>query len=197
LPFIPSEAIFMAVVNRITEQEYRELALHEEDRLWELWDGVPREKPAMSMMHEDVLPYLVTMLINQLDRRLYRVNVNGGKARRSERNYFIPDVMVIPASSVLPTRSDPRSLSAFAEPLPLIVEIWSRSTGHYDYAVKLQAYRERGDEEIWYIHPYERTLTAWRKQLDGSYTEAFYRGGIVPVASLPGVTVDLDALLDD
>ena len=44
----------MAIVNRISEQEYRELALNESDRLWELWDGVPREKPLMGMKHEDV-----------------------------------------------------------------------------------------------------------------------------------------------
>jgi Uma2 family endonuclease len=187
----------MAVVNRITERQYRELALDEPDRRWELWDGVPREKPLMSMMHEDVASYLGHLLQSQLDRRQFRVNINGGRARRSERNYFIPDVMVIPSSYVLPTRSDPRSLSAFAEPLPLVIEIWSRSTGHYDYAVKLQAYRERGDDEIWYIHPYDRTLTAWRKQPNGGYTEELYRGGVVPVASLPGVAIDLDALLDD
>jgi Uma2 family endonuclease len=187
----------MAVVNRISEQEYRELALNEEERLWELWDGVPREKPFMSLMHGDVSTYLGALLTYQLDRRAYRVYVNGGRVRRSERNYYIPDVAVVPASLVLPFRSDPRSLNAFADPLPLVVEVWSRTTGHYDFAVKLQAYRERGDAEIWLIHPYERTLTAWRKQVDGGYTETLYRGGIVPVISLPDVTIDLDALLDE
>jgi len=70
--------LIMAIVNRISEQEYRELALNESDRLWELWDGVPREKPLMSMKHEDVASYLGAALITQLDRRLYRVNINGG-----------------------------------------------------------------------------------------------------------------------
>jgi Uma2 family endonuclease len=186
----------MAVVNRISEQEYRELALDEPDRRWELWDGVPLEKPLMSMKHEDVATYLGAMLINQLDRRVYRVNVNGGRARRSERNFFIPDVAVIPAALKRPFERDPRAFNAFAEPLPLVVEVWSRTTGHYDFAVKLQAYRERGDEEIWYIHPYEQTLTAWLKQPDGSYLEELHRGGSVQVRSLPGVTIDFDDLLD-
>ena len=44
----------MAIVNRISEQEYRELALNDPDFLWELWDGVPVEKPLMSMKHDDV-----------------------------------------------------------------------------------------------------------------------------------------------
>ena len=186
----------MAIFNQFSEQEYRELALHDSDQLWELWDGVPREKPLMSMKHDDVASYLGAALIVQLDRRLYRVNVNGGRARLSARSYYIPDVVVIPAAYKTPFEDDPQAFNAFAEPLPLVVEVWSPSTGAYDFETKLQGYRERGDAEIWFIHPYERTLTAWRRQPDGSYAEETYRGGIVPIASLPGAVIDFDALLD-
>jgi len=186
----------MAIANRISEQEYRELALSQDDRLWELWDGVPREKPLMSMKHDNVSFYLGLALATQLDRSVYRVNVNGGKTRHTPRNYSIPDVVVIPAALQTPFEHDPRSFNAFAEPLPLVVEVWSPSTGAYDFATKLQGYRERGDAEIWFIHPYERTLTAWRRQPDASYIEDVYRGSIVPVVSLPGVVIDFDALLD-
>jgi Uma2 family endonuclease len=188
----------MAVVNRISEQEYRELALNEEDRFWELWDGVLVEKPQMSMRHNVVAAYLGAALINQLDRGEYRVSINGDRARISSRSYYIPDVMIVPAAyqQSQPFADDPDAIGAYAEPLPLVVEVWSPSTGHYDVATKLQGYRERGDLEIWYIHPAKRTLTAWRKQPDGSYTEEVYRGGIVPVVSLRGVTIDFDVLLD-
>ncbi|MBW3632316.1 MAG: Uma2 family endonuclease [Chloroflexi bacterium] len=186
----------MAIVTQISEMEYRELALNDSDRLWELWDGVPREKPLMSMKHDDVAFYLGYLLQRQLDRAIYRVNVNGGKTRRFPRTYYIPDVVVIPAALVLPFANDPRAFNAFAEPLPLVVEIWSRTTGDYDIVAKLPSYRERGDAEIWFIHPNERTLTAWRRQPDGSYAEETYRGGVVQVASLPGVVIDIDALLD-
>jgi Uma2 family endonuclease len=186
----------MAMVDRISEQEYRDLALSEEGQLLELWDGVPREKPLMSMMHDNVSFYLGLALANQLDRRVYRVNVNGGKTRLSPRNYFIPNVVVIPAAFQLPYEADPRAFNAFAEPLPLVVEVWSPSTGHYDFAIKLRGYRERGELEIWFVHPYERALTAWRRQSEESYEEIVYRSGVVPVVSLPGVAIDLDALLD-
>jgi Uma2 family endonuclease len=186
----------MAVVNRISEQEYRELALHDSDRLWELWDGVPRKKPLMSMKHEDVASYLGAALITQLDRRRFRVNINGGRARLSPRSYYIPDVVVIPAAYKTPFEDDPGAFNAFAEPLPLVVEVWSRSTGAYDVETKLQGYRERGDAEIWFIHPYERTLTTWRRQPDGSYAEEISQGGLVSVASRPAVEIDLDVLLD-
>jgi Uma2 family endonuclease len=183
----------MAVIHRISEQEYRELAL-EEPRL-ELWDGEPREKPTMSMKHEGVAFYLGHSLATQLDRRLFWISVNGGKARISGSTYFIPDVMVVPADLVTPYRDDPRALAAWAEPLPLVVEVWSPSTGGYDLARKLAAYKERGDQEIWYIHPYERTLTAWMRQEDGSYQQSEFTGGIVPLAAIPGVVIDLDELL--
>lgn len=186
----------MAVVTRISEQEYRELALTDPDHRWELWDGVFVAKPLMSVMREDVAFYLGCLLQSQLDRGVYRVNVNGGKTRYTPRNFSIPDVVVIPASFERPFMSDPRSFKAFADPLPLVVEIWSRSTGDYDIAAKLPIYRERGDFEIWFIHPSERTLTACRKQPDGSYTEEISQGGIVPVVSLSDVAVDFDALLD-
>ena len=144
----------MAIVNHISEQEYRELALSDPDRLWELWDGVPLEKPLMSMKHDDVAFYLGAALhaTNSIER-VYRVNVNGGKARRSPRSYYIPDVVVIPTAFKLPFDDDPRAFNAFAEPLPLVVEIWSRTTGDYDIAAKLQGYRERGDAEIWFTPP--------------------------------------------
>lgn len=181
---------------RVSEQEYRELALNDPNHRWELWDGVLVEKPLMSMMHEDVSSYLGAMLINQLDRREFRVNINGGRTRWSARSFYIPDVVVIPAEYKAPFEHDPRSFNAFAEPLPLVVEVWSRTTGDYDIVAKLPAYRERGDLEIWFIQPYERTLTAWRRQPDGTYREARYQGGEVPVVSLPGVVIDFDALLD-
>jgi Uma2 family endonuclease len=188
--------LIVAVVNRISEQEFRELALHDPDRTWELWDGVPREKPSMSMKHDDVAFYLGMAIASQLDRHVFRVNVNGGKARISPRNYYVPDVVVIPATYKIPYEDNPRAFNAFSEPFPLIVEIWSPSTGDYDVAAKLPRYLDRGDGEVWFLHPYERTLTVWRRQPDGSYVEETHRGGQVPVASLPDVIVDLDELLD-
>ncbi|MGH2615153.1 MAG: Uma2 family endonuclease [Thermomicrobiales bacterium] len=186
----------MATTTTLSEQEYRELALNDPDHFWELWDGVLVEKPLMSMVHDNVASYLGAALIFQLDRGEYRVNVNGGKTRYTARNFFIPDVVVIPAAYQRPYERDPRAFNAFSEPLPFVAEVWSYSTGDYDMAAKLPVYLKRGDLEIWYIHPYERTLTTWRRQPDGSYGEDFYTGGIVPVASLPGVAIDLDALLD-
>jgi Uma2 family endonuclease len=78
--------------------------------------------------------------------------------------------------------------------MPLVVEVWSPSTGEYDVDEQLPEYQARGDLEIWRVHPFERTLTVWRRQADGAYAHEVYEGGVVRPIALPGVTIDLDAL---
>ncbi|MBA4181238.1 MAG: hypothetical protein C0506_11670, partial [Anaerolinea sp.] len=77
-----------------------------------------------------------------------------------------------------------------------VAEVWSRSTGEYDVESKFPEYRARGDLEIWRIHPYEHTVTAWRRQPDASYSETFYADGTAEIASLPGVRIPLAELFD-
>jgi Uma2 family endonuclease len=80
----------------------------------------------------------------------------------------MPDLMVVPTAYSEEIRDRP-VLAIFSDPLPLVVEIWSPSTGDYDVDAKVPVYQQRGDQEIWRIHPYERTLTSWQRQPDGSY----------------------------
>ena len=180
---------------RSSNRAYERLALSDDDRKWELWDGVLCEKPGMSAAHNELGMTLGHALMSQLDRKMYRVRVDSGRARRPEATYFIPDVFVVPTAYVTPLL-DQRVLEVYVQPLPLVVEIWSPSTGDYDVREKLDVYKQRGDREIWSFHPYERTLNAWRRQPDGSYLETMYREGIVRPIALPGVEIDLAVLFD-
>jgi Uma2 family endonuclease len=138
--------------------------------------------------------YLGRQLPMQLDPVEFRVRINAGHLRRSDRNYFIPDLFVLPVAYVGADRDRPDILEVYDRPLPLVVEVWSPSTGLYDVEHKFAEYRRRGDIEIWRLHPFERSLTAWRRQPDGSYTESTQTGGTIDPVALPGVTVDLDEL---
>lgn len=179
-----------------TRQTFEEIALADPDRHWELHDGLLREKPGMSIEHNDVMAELARWLGNQLDRMEYRVRSNSARLRVSGGVYYIPDVVVIPAEMERALRGRPGRLEVYVEPVPLVVEIWSPSTGAYDIGEKLAGYQQRGDREIWRLHPYERTLIAWRRQPDGSYVEMTYEGGTVEPVALAGVVVDLDALFN-
>jgi Uma2 family endonuclease len=178
----------------MSEEAYRQFALGDPQGQWELHRGQLREKPGMSVEHGSVMMLLVEWLLNQLDRNEYQVRAHHARLRRSADTFYVPDVAVIPTPVVQALLERPGSLDAYPEPLPLVVEIWSPSTGGYDINEKLPDYQARGDLEIWYVHPYERTLTAWRRRPDGTYAESVYRGGIVRPESLPDVAIDLDAL---
>ena len=110
-------------------------------------------------------------------------------------------VVVVPTEARL-ARPALKLLRAVVEQLAkrfgsfLVVEIWSPSTGTYDVDTKLSEYQQRGDLEVWRIHPYERTLTAWRRQPDGSYAMTLYDGGAIQPAALPSVTIEIDRLFD-
>jgi Uma2 family endonuclease len=193
LPLGEEQTMAIETRTRISNAAYERLALADDDRKWELWDGVPREKPGMSAAHNEVGFELGHMLRSQLKRTDYRVRVDSGKVHRPGATYFIPDVFLVPTGYVTP-KLDQRGLEIYAQRLPLVVEIWSPTTGDYDIREKLAVYRQRGDLEAWFIHPYKRTLIAWRRQSDGSFEKSIFTSGIVRPVALPGVEIDLEAL---
>jgi Uma2 family endonuclease len=177
----------------VSEQEFLQLALDDYKSRWELHCGRLRRKPDMSFEHNYLMVELQLTLALQLDREQFQVRTNLGHVRRSSESYYIPDVFVLPKELVLPHRGE-RQLENYSEPLPLVVEFWSPSTGDYDVKSKLQEYQRRGDLEIWLIHTYDRVLRAWRRQPDGSYAESTHTHEVMWPVALPGVSVDLDAL---
>jgi Uma2 family endonuclease len=102
----------------------------------------------------------------------------------------------VPTALVRPLYDQLDVLEVYDQPLPLVVVVWSRSTGDYDVTEKLIVYQQRSDLEIWMVHPYERTLTSWRRQPDGSYDSMIFREGIVRPVALPHVAIDLGQHFD-
>lgn len=184
----------MVVQSQISEAAYLDVALREPDGHWELYQGVPREKPGMSFTHNHLWLRLSMLLAEQLEADDYTVGANGGHLRVDADRYYIPDVFVAPAALTSPLRDRLDRLEVYDDPLPLVVEIRSPSTGSYDVGAKLAGYQQRGDLEIWRIHPADQTLIAWRRQADGIYTETVYEGGVAEPATLPHVAIDLATL---
>lgn len=183
----------MAVAQRMSEEAYQQFVFSGVEGQWELHEGRLVEKPGMTWEHGGIVTELAYLLRHQIARAEYRVFIES-RVRRPTATIFLPDLMVVPTVYGEPFRGRPGTLAIFSDPLPLVVEVWSVSTGDYDVDAKLPVYQQRGDLEIWRIHPYERTLTAWRRQPNGSYQETIHRGGVIIPAALPGVTIDLDEL---
>jgi len=182
----------------ISAETYERVALEDPHGNWELVCGRLRQKPAMTFAHDDSERLLAVSLIRQLDPAVYRTDQNTVKLRSPSGSYVIPDVCVLPAALVRKAVAErPHEFGVFDEPMPLVVEVWSPSTGDYDLSEKLQLYQQRGDREIWLLHPYERWLRSWRRQADGSYTETRYWGvACITPATLPGVEIALAALFE-
>jgi Uma2 family endonuclease len=174
---------------------YEQIAFEDPDGRWELDDGCLRQKPTMTSQHNQIQYRLSVQLAHQLDETEFQYRLDNSRAARPPTSYYIPDLFVVPTSLVQQRLEGPPRLEVFDEPLPLVVEVWSPSTGDYDIDEKLPVYQRRGDLEIWRIHPYERTLIAWRRQSDGTYTETVHTGGTIEPVALPGVRIDLDRLL--
>ena len=178
----------------VAERTFEEIALDDPDVRWELHGGMLREKPGVSEEYSRLYSELAYVLRRQLDPADYVVKTNGPHLRTLDGSHYIPDVVVITASVARAKRGRVGRLETYETPLPLVVEIWSPSTGDRDMADKIPGYRARGDQEIWRLHPYDESLRIWRREPDGSYREEERSSGVVEILSLPGVRIDLDAL---
>ncbi len=181
----------------ISFETYQRVALEDGDEQWELVCGRLRKKPPMTIDHRTVIVELTVLLHGQLHKAQFVVSANHTRLRAGD-SYYIPDLVVIPREvQERATAGHTGVIDLFDEPMPLVIEVWSPSTGEYDVSTKLPEYLRRGDAEIWLIHPVERWLRAWRRQPDGSYSETLYTGdaAIEPVA-LSGVRIALAALFE-
>jgi Uma2 family endonuclease len=186
----------MATETTINEEAYRNLALADSDRKWELRDGHLREKPPMTAAHNWIASKIGHLLMLQLDWSAYQVRFDAGRVHRPLGTFFIPEVFVVPTLHVRPLFGQSDVLEVYDQPLPLVVEVWSRSTGDYDVMEKLAVYQQRGDREIWLVHPYERSLTTWRRQPDGTYASMIFREGIVQPVAFPEIDIALEQVFD-
>lgn len=179
----------------VSEQTYQRVVLEDPTGGWELVCGRLRQKPIMTTEHESTARRLVRRLGTQLDEDEWEIGERV-RLRISTGSYYVPDVCVVPRIYVRRLRERPGTFEVYDDPMPFVAEVWSPSTSEYDVDTKLREYQQRGDAEIWRLHPYERTLTVWRHQPDGSYIETSFTGGIVRPVALPNVAIDLDTLFD-
>ncbi len=186
----------MVTTQPITEEAYTKLVFANPDRKLELYDGEVREKPEMGYEHGRVITLLSRQLLPQLNMNVFDVGINDWRLRRPTDTIFIPDLFVVPIEYGREFSSRPGVLAIFRDPALLVVEVWSVTTGDYDINVKAPVHKQRGDLEIWRIHPYEKTLTAWVRQADGSYAETAHRTGVIRPTALPNVEITLDELFD-
>jgi len=154
----------MAVEPRIDNETYCRLALERPDRKLESIDGRLREKPRGSYRHNQTGIEAAFLLMAQLDWSVFHVRVEAGRLHVPEATYYVPDAFVFPVAMAEGFVGRDDLLEVYDRPVPLVVEVWCRLAGEDTIRRKLADYQARGDAEIWFLHPFARTLTAWRRR---------------------------------
>ena len=113
----------------ISVETYKRVAVEDPSGHWELVCGRLRQKPDMTIEHNDSIRALGYRLISQLDHCQFAVDMGQTKVHVAPDTYCIPDLAVIPREAIRRKRAvEGGELEVYTEPLPLIAEALSRST---------------------------------------------------------------------
>lgn len=132
----------------VSYETYERVALEDPEGQWELVCGRPRQKPDMTTEHNSAMRMLNVQLTRQLDEMKFVVATDSSKVRVSNATYYIPDLVVLPRAYERTPRQAPGTFEVYGLPMPLVVEVWSPSTGEYDVESRFPEYQQRGDAEI-------------------------------------------------
>ena len=160
----------------VSDELFRQVVREDRTGLWELICRGLQRKPVMSPRRIGIVTYVGATLAAELPYDEFRVCVNEVYLCAGTEHRLIPDIAVVPRRTV----GDGFERMFVDTPVPLVVDTWSEMIEGHDLDTKTWQYQARGDNEIWLIHPYERTATTWRRQPDGTYTETVVRGGYDP-----------------
>ncbi len=165
----------------------------------EIIDGVAyvREPPSPSYVHQELAGALYSQLWRALEGRSCRVCIapldirlpNSDESDERVETVVQPDVFIVcdhGKIDKLGVRGAPDWLA----------EVLSPSTASYDQIVKIPLYERAGVQEVWLLHPTDRTLAIYRLA-DGRYGRPIYQElkGQTLLSSVPGVSVDWDLIM--
>nr|WP_255644780.1 Uma2 family endonuclease [Actinoplanes polyasparticus] len=158
-----------------------------EDLRYELIDGRLVLTPHALPIHQIIVNRTVNAVEAQCPE--FEYVVNGEQAvRMGLRSELKPDVVLIRAeganrSPVLPAD------------VPLVVEIISRSSKHYDRNNKMKDYALAGIPHYWIIDPLDVqvTFTQYRLGVDGNYHRQLQTDELVTIHEPWEITLDLPA----
>ncbi|MCU0754974.1 MAG: Uma2 family endonuclease [Xanthomonadales bacterium] len=195
----------MALPKTCTDGEFtleHYLSWPEQER-WQLLDGKAHAMAPPLIKHQRVVIELGRQLANQLlgkpcSALVAPVGValpkpGAAQARsRSERidTVFEPDVVVV----CDPTKIGERYIRGAPD---FVVEVLSPSSAAFDQIDKRRRYGQAGVRELWLIDIDAGLITVWRQNgEDFGAPEFRYAEGVIEVAALPGIALELDFLLD-
>ncbi len=167
----------------------------EDDRRWELINGVPYlMSPGPNRIHQGLLGKLHLQFAAYLENKTCEVYLapfdirlpEKGEADEYVTTVVQPDLMVYCDLSKLDEKGGRGAPD-------LLIEILSPSTTIRDQRVKLDLYERHGVREYWVVHPNDRLVYVYLLKEDGRYPkpQVYSAEDKLPVAILPDLEIDL------
>jgi Uma2 family endonuclease len=176
---------------------YRDYLTWPDDVRCELIDGVVyMMSPAPILAHQDVVGEIFRQAANALHGKPCRAMIAPLDVRlpRHDEADENSDVVVQPDVLVVcdPNKLDRRGVRGAPD---WVVEVLLPSSASRDQIEKRRIYERHGVLEYWLVHPTDRILTVYLLQ-NGEYgkPDIFKLEGSTPVAVLPGVSIDWEAM---
>lgn len=146
----------------------------------ELINGVPISmSPRPAFNHNRVAFRIAHLFEAHLDGRICTVIADGTDLYLTEKNHFVPDMMVVC------DRSKIQWDGVHGSP-DLVVEVLSPSTAQNDRLYKKQVYEQCGVKEYWLVDPANRTIEQYFLQDSQFSLHAVYHS--YPPYMLPSLT---------
>jgi Uma2 family endonuclease len=192
----------MSYIKRDTQRHtYGDYAIWSTEHGNELIDGVAyvREPPSPSWRHQELAGALFSQIWTALQDKPCRVFAAPLDVRLPKYNetddevdtVVQPDVFIICDARKL----DKRGVRGAPD---WVAEILSPSTSSYDQKIKIPVYERAGVQEVWLIHPDNRTLTTYRLE-NGCYGPPTLRKlrGQTQLTAVPELNIDWDKPLSE
>ena len=173
---------------------YKDYMTWNDNKFWELIDGVAYQMAPPVRKHQRILTELVRQFSNYLlDKACEVFPAPFGVRLPLEneedeyiKNAILPDIVVV---------CDEKKLDdAGCRGAPdLIIEILSPSTSKRDLEDKFNLYEKAGVKEYWIADPYNDYLRVYILDKDGKYTESqiYFKDGKVKASIFPELEIDL------
>jgi Uma2 family endonuclease len=151
----------------------------DDDRIYELVDGILLVSPAPAPAHFMASYFLRRVIEHQAPADLAVVQ-RGGVFGGDVRNYFMPDIIVVPLDRM---EDHPKYL--LPNNIRLAVEVLSDDSRSRDLVLKRQRYAALGILRYWIVDPVERTLLVLALAGDGYTEETIVSAGTTWRTDLP------------
>jgi Uma2 family endonuclease len=178
--------------HRITVDDYHRMAevgLLAPDARVELIEGEIIDMAPIGKVHVSVVDQLNRLFVRAVgDDAIVRVQ---GSVRLSSSSEPEPDLVLL-----RPRADFYRSEFATGADMLLVIEV-SDTTLRYDRDVKVPLYARHGVPEAWIVDLENGRLLVYEAPAAGEYArrDVIAQPGRMPVAAMPGLTVDLSGLL--